>query len=79
MNSVIEICSKAHQPASRDELPKLIDGRYTVPKRQTAELFAAAVEESVRTDDEGLCFLANHGRECVVDFAYGAGMKHLEF
>lgn len=58
----------ASSPTISQCLTKLIDGRHTVPKSQTAELLAAAGEESGRAYDEGFRVLPTERKQFSIRF-----------
>ena len=69
---------KFHQAAVRDELASSIDCRNRVSRGQCDELFAPAVKETARGDDECTGPLSHNGLKGRVDVDGGAGIQHNE-
>ena len=66
---VCEVGSVAHQPAGCDVLTLRISRRNPVARRQGGKLHAAAVEECVGSDEEGIGALARKGGKGRIDLA----------
>src|SRR6202035_841173 len=66
---VCEVGSVAHQPAGYDIITSRINRRNPVACRQGDKLHAAAAEEWVGSDEEGIGVLARKGGEGRIDLA----------
>src|SRR5262249_16485387 len=69
--SVRKICPVAHYPARFDELANSKTGRQSVARCHNGKLNAAAIEQRIPADEEGLATLAHHACEGYIDFVAG--------
>src|SRR5580700_3945913 len=78
LKHVHEVGSVAHQPTGFDKVTDAISRRNFVARRQSDKLPAAAGEECVWGDEEGLDVIARHGGEGRVYLAAGRRVENLE-
>ena len=70
--------SVAHQPAGCDKITDRISRRNPVARRQGGKLHAAAGEECVGGDEEGIGALARKGGKGRIDLAARAGVEDMD-
>jgi hypothetical protein len=78
-NTVSDVGSVAHQPASLDEVPLGQNHRNAVARRQHSKLDASTVEVIARGNEEGIGSLTREGGEGSIDLAVRAGFEDIDW